>query len=220
MSLRRCIWLTFGCIVCVVDAGSRSGARRKHSESRISSLAISGCIPASRCRHPFNPRCSGWARRWAIFLQGARRQSDLQLHPASGDWKPTTAATRTQYGSVNTASIGPRFALWRSEGAILFCPHSVRIQPADRARGRHQQWHRRDCRRRDGSQLFGAGFRFRLFEADWVWSNHNFARRGCRRVSGITASSREWCPAAHRSGLQLRLSDAGVPAAALLHPAQ
>ncbi len=80
---------------------------------------------------------------------------------------------KNKYGSVNTASIGPRIA-WRSEGTTFFL-HTL------------LSYNRLSVPNLDTSNAVGAilgggmdlnlwrRLSLRLFEADWVWANHNFA---------------------------------------------
>ncbi len=82
-------------------------------------------------------------------------------------------ANKNDNGSVNTVSIGPRVA-WRNEGTVFFLHtmlgyNRLNVPNVDTSNGI--------------GAILGGGMdlnlwrrlSLRLFEADWVWSNHNFA---------------------------------------------
>ena len=83
-----------------------------------SSLAISGCIPASRCRRRFNPpNCSDGAKMGDI-PQGAGASLTYNFTPPWG-LEADYGGNKNKNGADNTVSIGPRFA-WRNEGVTFF----------------------------------------------------------------------------------------------------
>lgn len=80
---------------------------------------------------------------------------------------------KNKFGSVNTASIGPRLA-WRNEGTTFFLHTMVGLNRLTVPNV--------DTNNGIGA-ILGGGMdlnlwrrvSLRLFEADWVWSNHNFS---------------------------------------------
>ena len=123
---------------------------------------------------PFQPaECSDRSKRWAIFRKvrvPALTYNFTRIWGLEADY----GGNKNKNGTVNTVSIGPRFA-WRNEGITFFAPHLAGLQPVDGAA-------MVDTSNGIGAILGGGmdldlwrRLSLRLFEADWVWANHNFS---------------------------------------------
>ena len=127
-------------------------------------------------------------------------------------------ANKNGGGSVNTLSIGPRLAV-RTEGATFFI-HTL------------AGWNRLnvpDVATSNGvGAILGGGMdlnvwrrlSIRVFEADWVWANHNFSGEVGPGFPDLRRPQMDESPAAHGRGLQLRLSQPGDTGRQLLDSAQ
>lgn len=121
---------------------------------------------------PFQPPTAPLSQKMGDIPQGAGASLTYNFSRYLG-LEADYGGNKNKNGSLNTVSIGPRLAL-RTEGATFFV-HSLlglnrlTVPDVDTSNGI--------------GALLGGGMdlnlwrrvSFRLFEADWVWSNHNFA---------------------------------------------
>ena len=128
--------------------------------------------PGAKVPAPFLPANAAVAQKLGDIPQGAGASLTYNFSPhwgLEGDYGGNT----NKNGSENTASIGPRFA-WRSEGVTFFAHtllgfNRLTVPNVDTSNGL--------------GAILGGGMdlsvwrrlSLRLFEADYVWANHNFA---------------------------------------------
>jgi hypothetical protein len=128
--------------------------------------------PGATVPSPFQPPSAPIAQKMGDIPQGAGGTVTYNFTPHWG-LSADYGGNANKYGSENTLSIGPRFAV-RSEGVTFFA-HTLlgynRLNVADVAASNGI------------GAILGGGMdlsmwrwvSFRLFEADYVWANHNFA---------------------------------------------
>ena len=156
-------------------------------------------------------------KRWATFRKAPALAVTYNFTPHWG-LEADYGGNANKYGSENTVSIGPRFA-WRSEGVMFFAHtllgyNRLTLPLVDTSNGI--------------GAILGGGMdliiwrrlSLRLFEADYVWANHNFADEVSPAFPDLAAARSEGVRL--RTGLVFNFGypNAGGSSGELLGPAQ
>ena len=172
MSLRRLlsgILLGFVAVLLI----SATGLAQEEATPKIDIfVGYQWLHPGATVPSPFQPPNAPVAQKMGDIPQGAGASLTYNFTPHWG-LEADYGGNSNKNGAENTASIGPRFA-WRSEGVVFFAHtllgyNRLTVPGVDTSNGI--------------GAILGGGMdlgvwrrlSIRVFEADYVWANHNFA---------------------------------------------
>jgi hypothetical protein len=171
MSLRR---LLFGLFLWLFAVSISTAVMAQEEETPKWELFVGyqWLHPGITVPTPFQPPTAPIGVKMGDIAEGGGASLTYNFHRNLG-LEADYGGNQNDNGSVNTASIGPRLA-WRSEGTTFFVHtllgyNRLSVPLVDTSNGI--------------GAILGGGMdlnlwrrlSLRLFEADWVWSNHNFA---------------------------------------------
>ncbi len=172
MSLRRLSWCLFLGLISSLLISATAVAQDESTPKWDLFVGYQWLHPGITVPTPFQPVNAPIGQKMGDIAQGAGAGLTYNFTPHWG-LEADYGGNKNKYGSVNTASIGPRFAI-RSEGVMFFAHtllgyNRLTVPLVDTSNGI--------------GAIIGGGMdlsvwrrlSLRLFEADWVWSNHNFA---------------------------------------------
>ena len=191
MSLRRLLSGIFLGLLAVLSISATVVAQEEATPKVDLFVGYQWLHPGATVPSPFQPPTAPVAQKLGDIPQGGGVAATYNFTPHWGLEADYGINKNDKVGTESTASIGPRFA-WRNEGVMFFAHtllglNRLTVPQVDTSNGI--------------GAILGGGMdlnmwrrlSIRVFEADYVWANHNFAneagpafpdragRRGLRR---------------------------------------
>jgi len=179
MSLRRCkgaarllstaLWVALVAVLISASAMAQDEAYPKEEFF----VGYQWLHPGATVPTPFHPPTAPVGQNMGDIPQGAGASFTYNFFPYLG-LTADYGGNKNKFGSENTVSVGPRLA-WRGEGVTFFV-HTLL--------GYNRLTVPQVASSNGIGAILGGGMdlnvwkrlSFRVFEADWVWADHNFAK--------------------------------------------